>query len=218
MYIYMPWISNHQFTRDLLNLYHNLNYQTFFTNPLVSRIRLDNNLKLYDIYNLYQLKKAGVHNNEVRYWIYLDNVVAVFNGNPQTPNHPPIPADAPLKPAGIPPPLPAGIPPLPAGIPPPPAGIPPPPAGIPPPPPQREMKECSICYENKLLKTPNNHGHDNDGMCDKCYNHLIAHPLHPLYKQCPICKNPIDNGMVDFNKYMKYKMKYLNIKAKLNKF
>ena len=185
----MPWISNHQFTRDLLNLYHNLNYQTFFTNPLVSRIRLDNNLKLYDIYNLYQLKKAGVHNNEVRYWIYLDNVVAVFNGNPQTPNHPPIPADAPLKPAGI-----------------------------PPPPPQREMKECSICYENKLLKTPNNHGHDNDGMCDKCYNHLIAHPLHPLYKQCPICKNPIDNGMVDFNKYMKYKMKYLNIKAKLNKF
>ena len=31
-----------------MNLYHNLNYHTFFTNPLVSRIRLDDNHKLYE--------------------------------------------------------------------------------------------------------------------------------------------------------------------------
>ena len=213
----MPWISNHQFTRDLLNLYHNLNYQTFFTNPLVSRIRLDDNHKLYDIYNLYQLKKAGVHNDEVRYWIYLDNVVAVFNGNPQTQNHPPIPAGVLPKPVGIPPPL-APFAPLPAGIPPPPAGIPPPPPGMPPPPPQREMKECSVCMENKLLKTPNTHGHINEGICDVCFDNLLPHPLDSSHKKCPLCERSIDNGMVDFNKYMKYKMKYLNMKAKLNKF
>ena len=79
-----------------------------------------------------------------------------------------------------------------------------------------ERFRCSVCFDNAVNLRLDPCGHL---LCSSCYSKLRNEPI----KKCPICRENINNtnyifyGGCDYKKkYLKYKLKYLNLKSKNN--